>query len=136
MRPLDDALLHAYNYDWLVITSTNAVRVIGDRMAELGVSGEWLAHLRCAAVGPSTAEAMQATYLNVDVVPERAVGEALADALVDHVRGQRVLLVRAAVARDVVPDSADRFGCGGHGCRCISDGCASECGGAGPRGLR
>jgi uroporphyrinogen-III synthase len=108
--PLDDALLHAYNYDWLVVTSTNAVRVIGERMAELGVSGEWLAHLHCAAVGPSTAEAMQAIWLTAEVVPERYVGDALAEALKDRVRGQRVLLVRAAVARDVVPDTLTSAG--------------------------
>jgi uroporphyrinogen-III synthase len=102
---LDNALLHAYNYDWLVVTSTNAVRVIGARMAELGVSSERLAHLRSAAVGPSTAKAMETIFLTVDVVPERYVGDALADALKDEVRGQRVLLVRAAVARDVIPDA-------------------------------
>ena len=104
-RPLDDALLNADDYDWLVVTSANAVRAIGERMAKIGVSAEWLGHLRGAAIGPSTAEAMQAIYLNVDVVPERAVGEALGRALADHVRGERVLLVRAAEARDVVPDA-------------------------------
>jgi uroporphyrinogen-III synthase len=41
----------------------------------------------------------------VTVVPERYDGDALADALKDQVRGQRVLLVRAAAARDVVPDA-------------------------------
>lgn len=104
-QPLDDALLHACDYDWLVVTSTNTVRVIGERMAELGVPGESLAHLHCAAVGPSTAEAMLAIGLTTNVVPERYVGDALADALAERVRGQRVLLVRAAVARDVVPDA-------------------------------
>jgi uroporphyrinogen-III synthase len=59
--------------------------------------------MHCAAVGPSTADALRALGLAVDVVPERYVGEALAEALKDRVRGQRVLLVRAAVARDVVP---------------------------------
>ena len=66
--------------------------------------------MRCAAVGPSTADALRAIGLAVDVVPERYVGEALADALADRVRGQRVLLVRAAVARDVVPDALTAAG--------------------------
>jgi uroporphyrinogen-III synthase len=109
-EPLDNALLHAYNYEWLVVTSTNAVRVIGERMAELGVSGEWLAHLHCAAIGPATAEALPAIRLTADVVPERYVGDALAEALADQVRGQRVLLVRAAIARDVVPETLTAAG--------------------------
>jgi uroporphyrinogen-III synthase len=103
--PLDDALRDAKRFAWLVVTSANAVRVLGERLTELGLSSESLAHLRFAAVGPSTAEAMRTLGLKVDVVPEQYVGEALADALKDRVRGQRVLLVRAAIARDVVPDA-------------------------------
>jgi uroporphyrinogen-III synthase len=104
-QPLDDALRDAKHFAWLVVTSANAVRVIGERLAEIGLQVRSLAHLRCAAVGPSTAEALRALGLKVDVVPERYLGEALADALRDQARGQRVLLVRAAVARDVVPDA-------------------------------
>jgi uroporphyrinogen-III synthase len=109
-EPLDNALREAKRFAWLVVTSANAVRVIGERMAELGVSGEWLAHLHCAAVGPSTAEALRGLGLAADVVPDRYVGEALAAALANRVRGERVLLVRAAVARDVVPDALSAAG--------------------------
>jgi uroporphyrinogen-III synthase len=104
-EPLDHALREAKRFAWLVVTSANAVRVIGERLAACGVAAQSLAHLRCAAVGPSTAEALRSLGLAVEIVPERYVGEALADALKDHARGQRVLLVRAAAARDVVPDA-------------------------------
>ena len=103
--PLDDALRQAGVFDWLVVTSANAVRVMGERLTTLGLGVQSLAHVRCAAVGPSTAEVLRELGFAVDVVPERYVGEALADALADRVRGQRVLLVRAAVARDVVPEA-------------------------------
>jgi uroporphyrinogen-III synthase len=53
---------------------------------------------------------MRALGFPVEVVPERYVGDALADVLKDRVRGQRVLLVRAAVARDVVPDALTAAG--------------------------
>jgi uroporphyrinogen-III synthase len=102
---LDDALRQARDFDWLVVTSANAVRVIAERLTALGLGARSLAHVKCAAVGPSTADALRALGLAVDVVPERYVGDALAEALKDRVRGQRVLLVRAAVARDVVPDA-------------------------------
>jgi uroporphyrinogen-III synthase len=103
--PLDDALGHAAEFDWLVVTSANGVRVLGERMSALGLGLEPLTQLRCAAVGPSTADAVRGLGLTVEVVPERYVGEALAAALTDRVRGQRVLLARAAAARDVVPDA-------------------------------
>lgn len=103
-QPLDDALREAKRFAWLVVTSANTVRVIGERLTALGLDTQSLSHLRCAAVGPSTAEALRSLGLAVEVVPERYVGEALAAALADRVRGQRVLLVRAAVARDVVPE--------------------------------
>jgi uroporphyrinogen-III synthase len=107
---LDDALRDTKRFAWLVVTSANAVRVIGERLTDRGLGVERLAHLRSAAVGPSTAEALRGLGLAVDVVPERYVGEALAHALADRVRGQRVLLVRAAVARDVVPDALSAAG--------------------------
>ncbi|MFL6428978.1 MAG: uroporphyrinogen-III synthase [Acidobacteriaceae bacterium] len=103
--PLDDALRDAKRFAWLVVTSANAVRVIGERVDALGLAVQSLAHLRCAAVGASTAEALRELGLTVDVIPERHVGDALAAALTDRVRGQRLLLVRAAVARDVVPEA-------------------------------
>jgi uroporphyrinogen-III synthase len=109
-EPLDDALRDAKQFAWLVVTSANAVRVIGERMAELALPAESLGHLRCAAVGPSTAEAVRELGLAVEIVPERYVGEALAETLAAHVRGQRVLLVRAGVARDVVPDALTAAG--------------------------
>jgi uroporphyrinogen-III synthase len=108
--PLDDALRQAGFFAWLVVTSANAVRVMDERLTALGLGVQSLAHLRCAAVGPSTADALRSMGLAVNVVPERYVGEALAHALADRVRGQRVLLVRAAVARDVVPESLKAAG--------------------------
>jgi uroporphyrinogen-III synthase len=108
--PLDDALRQAQDFAWLVVASANAVRVMDERLTALGLGARSLAHLRCAAVGPSTADALRSMGLAVDVVPERYVGEALADALADRIRGQRVLLVRAAVARDVVPQALKAAG--------------------------
>ena len=108
--PLDDALRQAGIFDWLVVTSANAVRVMDERLTALGLGARSLAHLRFAAVGPSTADAFRSMGLAVDLVPERHVGEALAAALADRVRGQRVLLVRAALARDVVPEALKAVG--------------------------
>jgi uroporphyrinogen-III synthase len=104
-EPLDEALRSAAEYHWLVLTSGNAVRVLGERLVAAGLGPRALAHLRIAAVGSSTADAVKGFGLAVELMPDRYVGEALAEALTPRVTGQRVLLVRAAAARDVVPDA-------------------------------
>lgn len=108
--PLDDALRRAAAFDWLVVTSANAVRVIVERMAALGLPEQYFQRLRCAAVGRATADALREPGFTVEVVPERYDGNALADALKDRVSGQRVLLVRAAAARDAVPEALTAAG--------------------------
>jgi uroporphyrinogen III methyltransferase / synthase len=59
-----------------------------------------------AAIGPGTARALAERGVVADVVPERFVAEALVEALADvDVEGRRVLVARAAEARDVLPDA-------------------------------
>ena len=94
----------------LVVTSANTVRVLSERLRLLGLDASALKPLRVAAVGRSTADALQAAGVRVDVVPERYVGESLAAALEGSVRGSRVLLARASIARDIVPDALTRVG--------------------------
>ena len=59
--------------------------------------------LRVAAIGPATAKAIQQRGTNVDVVPKEYVAESVVRSLKNKVKGKRVLLVRAKVARDVIP---------------------------------
>jgi len=59
-----------------------------------------------AAIGPGTARALKEHGIAADVAPERFVAEALVDALNEiAVKGRRVLVARAAEARDVLPDA-------------------------------
>ncbi len=101
-------------FDWIVFTSANAVRALVARAAALGLpplavgAGPSIASSQSpsiAAIGRSTAAAAQAAGFAVSLVPGQAVGESLAAALAPHVADRRVLLVRAAVARDVLPDA-------------------------------
>ncbi|MGI8772337.1 MAG: uroporphyrinogen-III synthase [Acidobacteriaceae bacterium] len=103
--PLDAALLQLHAYDWLVVTSANAVRVLRERMRVLGIAAAGWGHVKCAAVGPATRAALEELGLRVTAMPEHYVAEALAETLRGRVNGKRVLLVRASVARDVVPEA-------------------------------
>jgi uroporphyrinogen-III synthase len=102
-KPLDDALRRHADYDWLILTSANGVSVLFERLEKLGIAPEELAHLKVAAIGPATSKAIQSHGMKVDVVPQEYVAESVVESLREQVAGKRVLLVRAKVARDVIP---------------------------------
>ena len=101
--PLDRELSRLAAFNWLVVTSANTPPVLAQRLAVLGPVAPPPAQLRVAAVGPATAAALREAGFAVDLVPETAVGEALGVALAPRVQGKRVLLPRAEVAREVLP---------------------------------
>lgn len=106
-----DAELRAIeHYQWLIVTSANAVRSLRERMAVLNLSVEAMAHVKIAAVGAATARAVGELGLRVAVTPQEYVAESLAAELREQVRGERILIVRAAVARDVIPDALRETG--------------------------
>ena len=108
--PLDAALREIAAYQWLIVTSANGVETLRTRMAELGISPTAFAHLQIAAVGSATATALREAGLFVALTPKEYVAESLVDSLGTRVVGQRVLLVRAMVARDVIPDALRQRG--------------------------
>jgi uroporphyrinogen-III synthase len=104
-QPLDSALRNLDTYDWLILTSTNGVEALWDRLAKLRVTTASAARsgLRVAAIGPATKKAIERRGLHVDIVPKEYVAEAVVRSLRTKVTDKRVLLVRAKVARDVIP---------------------------------
>jgi uroporphyrinogen-III synthase/uroporphyrinogen III methyltransferase/synthase len=103
--PLDAALRQLDSYNWLILTSANVVRVLHERAAALGISLSRYASLHVAAVGSATAKAAIDGGIKVDFIPESYVAGSLVEGLLGKVAGQRILLARAAVARDVIPDA-------------------------------
>ena len=91
-------------FDLLCLTSANGVRLLFERLADRGEDARALAAMTVAAIGPGTARALREHGVIADVVPERFVAEALAEALA-AVPVQRALVARAATARDVVIDA-------------------------------
>jgi uroporphyrinogen-III synthase/uroporphyrinogen III methyltransferase/synthase len=102
---LDAAVRSLDAYDWLVLTSANAVRALAERAAALGVVLDGREALQVAAVGPATAREAEARGLRIALLPESYVAESLVAVLAEKTRGKRVLLARAEIARDVIPDA-------------------------------
>lgn len=100
---VDAALDTIRNYDWLVFTSVNGVEHLLGRLWGRGGDARALGHIRLAAIGSATAEALADRHLRADLVPEAFRAEALAEALSSHVAGRRVLWARASRGRDVLP---------------------------------
>jgi uroporphyrinogen-III synthase len=68
-------------------------------------------HLRVVAIGPATAAALQSEGLSVSIVPEKYVAESVVEALRGRItQWSRVLLVRAKIARDVLPNELEKMG--------------------------
>jgi uroporphyrinogen-III synthase len=106
-----DALLEVMSgFDWLIVTSANGAAVLGDRMQFLRIQAEQWKHLHIAAIGPATAVALGHIGLKVSAMPDQYVAEAVVVMLEERVRTKRVLLVRAAVARDVIPEQLRKCG--------------------------
>lgn len=99
---LDRALRQLPAYDWLIFTSTNTVQAVVKRSAELGVALT-MCGAKIAAVGEATASALGKAGLHVHYVPENYVAESVVDGFPEDAEGKRILLARAAVARDIIP---------------------------------
>jgi uroporphyrinogen III methyltransferase / synthase len=94
------------DYDLVCLTSPNGVKLLFEALAAAGRDARALAGATVAAIGPGTARALASHGIAADVVPERFVAEALVEALADvDVSGKKVLIARAAEARDVLPDA-------------------------------
>lgn len=102
--PLDAALKNMKSYDWLILTSANGVEAMWRRIQKLRIPRTRLKHLKIAAIGPATKKAIVKHGLKVKMVPEEYVAESIVKGLRDEVKGKRVVLIRAKVARDVIPE--------------------------------
>jgi uroporphyrinogen III methyltransferase/synthase len=109
---LSTAMSALNDFDWLIFTSQNGVRIFWETLRASGRDVRALAGLRIAAVGPATADALLDMGLAVDVEPERFVAEALLDALRARgdMNGSRVLYAAAEGARETLQDGLGEMG--------------------------
>jgi uroporphyrinogen III methyltransferase / synthase len=102
-EPLDRAIARLRTYDWIIFTSVNGVKYFLERLDASQRDLRALSAKVCV-IGPATREAVEALHLKVDLMPQEYVAESLVAAFTEeHLAGRRVLLPRAAVARDLVP---------------------------------
>jgi uroporphyrinogen III methyltransferase/synthase len=98
-------------YEWIIFTSTNAVRFFLGRLAATGRPVASLAGSKIAAVGPGTAKKLAEAGLRVDLVPQDNKAEGLVQAFsLLNISAKRIMLPRAEAARDILPEGLMRMG--------------------------
>ncbi len=109
--PIEDAVAQLEGYDDVVFTSANGVDAFLEVLFAAGRDLRAFAGTRVCAIGPATARRLADRGLVPDLVPPEYVAESLLDAMsVGGVAGRRVLIPRAAVARELLPDGLREAG--------------------------
>jgi uroporphyrinogen III methyltransferase / synthase len=103
---LDKAIANIQYYDWLIFTSVNGVEQFFTRLRLLRKSVAELKRIEVAAIGPETANRLQTEGLQCRFVPKQYQAEGLLEVLTgEQIRGKRVLIPRAANAREILPQT-------------------------------
>jgi uroporphyrinogen III methyltransferase/synthase len=108
---LDLAIRELRSYNWVVLTSGNAVRFFFQRLESLGLDARALSGCRVCAVGPKTADAIRSFGIKPDLVPTDYKAEGVVEEFARlDMHSSRVLFPRADKARDVIPRELKRMG--------------------------
>ena len=108
---IDAAISNLTNFGWVIFTSQNAVPIFFERLAAVKRDARAFHACRVAAIGPATAQALEARSIRPDLVPDEYVAEALlAEMERLGVKGARILLPCAAEARNTLADGLAKLG--------------------------
>jgi uroporphyrinogen III methyltransferase/synthase len=102
---IDAALARVALFDWMLFTSASGVERMLERMKTRGVDRSALDSAKLGAIGPATAARLAAHRLTVAAMPREYRAEAIVEAIsAERIRGARILIPRAQVAREVLPE--------------------------------
>ncbi len=108
---LDRAIAQLGTYDWLIFTAATGVDAMMARLADRGHDVREMAGANIAAIGPATAARLRRYGLRAAAVPNEYRAEAIVDAIgTDRIRGARILIPRAQLAREVLIDMLHEAG--------------------------
>jgi uroporphyrinogen III methyltransferase/synthase len=102
---LDHAIATLSDYSWLIFTSVNGIAPFMERLKRARRDVRSLAHLQIGAIGPRTADELSRYGLTADLVPSEYQAEGMVAAMSHHeLTGAKILIPRAAVARELLPE--------------------------------
>jgi uroporphyrinogen III methyltransferase/synthase len=109
--PMDRAIEQLEEYDWLFFTSVNGVEHFFTRLRRLGKNSEAVEKLKVGAIGPETARRLEQEGVHAGFVPAKYQAEGMLEGLKSaEICGTRILIPRAAKAREILPDTLRQWG--------------------------
>lgn len=102
--PLESAVTRLHGYDWVLFTSANGVERLFAALRRSGRDARAFGTSKIGVIGPRTADALERFGVRADRVAEEHIGEGLARDVLLQGTPRRVLIVRALVARDALPN--------------------------------
>jgi uroporphyrinogen III methyltransferase/synthase len=110
-KGLDRALDQLNFYDWVIFTSANGVHFFWQRLKDKKKLNLLPSSLKVCAIGPATAKQLKEKGIRVDYTPREFVAESILEGFEKRIiKGKRILLARAKVARDVLPKGLRKMG--------------------------
>ena len=110
-RDLDAAIKNLDKYDWLIFTSANGVEFFFERLFAKNRDIRDLKGIKICCIGPATAKQVESKGIRVDLVPEKFISEGILKSFSGiNLRGKKILIARAAKARDVLPAGLKKSG--------------------------
>lgn len=108
---LDEAIAALEGYQWVIFTSANGVRFFYQRLRAAGLDVRALKGVRVCAIGPATAQELERGGLSPDLIPTEYRAEGILEGMGrQSLNGMRILLARAAEAREILPEELQRRG--------------------------
>jgi uroporphyrinogen III methyltransferase / synthase len=109
--PMDRAIEQLHDYHWLFFTSVNGVQSFFNRLRQLGKDSQAVESLKVVAIGPETAGRLKREGVHAYLVPAKYQAEGILEGLNPaEVRGRRILIPRAAKAREILPETLRQWG--------------------------
>lgn len=98
------------NYNYMVFTSVNGVKVFFETLFEKGMDVRSVSHAKFVTIGPATTEELSKYGIKADIVPEKYVAEYVVEEMQKVVKAEdRILVPRAKEARSLIIDSLSKI---------------------------
>jgi len=110
-QELDCAIDKLTTYDWLIFTSANGVQFFFERLWEKNRDLRDLKGIKICCIGPATARQIEDKGIKIDIVPKQFIAEGILQSFAAmDLKGRKILIPRAAKARDVLPEGLNKLG--------------------------
>ncbi|MDF2500360.1 MAG: uroporphyrin-III C-methyltransferase [Anaerosporomusa subterranea] len=110
-EPLDHSISHIGEYQWLILTSVNGVDAFFNRLHLQQLDARALNGVKVVAIGAATAARLKEHGVYADLIPVEFRAEGILHAIAPLVKpGMRILIPRALIARDILPEKLQDLG--------------------------